>query len=237
MRKPFLNLKKSPISFILGLALISVTVFSGCDEDDDEPQAVAKQANVQVVHASPDAPAVDLLIDDVKINSAGLAFPNNTAYLKVNEGTRNFKINASGSTTTVINANVPLVADKNYSVFAIDKLSTITALVTEDNLDAPVAGQAKVRFVHLSPDAPAVDVTLTDGTKVFPNQAFKSASGFTGLAANTYNLQVRVAGTATVALEVPNVVLQSGKIYTIFAKGFLAGAGAQALGAQIIVNK
>jgi hypothetical protein len=30
--------------------------------------------------------------------------------------------------------------------------------------------------------------------------------------------------------------LTSGKIYTVFAKGFLGGTGAQALGAQIIVN-
>jgi hypothetical protein len=30
--------------------------------------------------------------------------------------------------------------------------------------------------------------------------------------------------------------LADGKIYTVFAKGFLGGTGAQALGAEIIVN-
>ncbi len=239
MRTPFLNFKKKPISFILGLALISVTVFSGCDEDEDEPQAVAKQANVQVVHASPDAPAVDLLIDDVKINSAGLAFPNNTAYLKVNEGLRNFKINVSGSPTptTVINVNVDLKADKNYSVFAIDSVKKISAIAYEDNLDAPKVGFAKVRFIHLSPNAPAVDVTTDTGVKLFSNQEFEDASGFLEVTPATYNLQVKVAGTATLALPVPGVKFESGKIYTIFAKGFLGGIGAQELGAQIIVNK
>jgi hypothetical protein len=34
----------------------------------------------------------------------------------------------------------------------------------------------------------------------------------------------------------PPVTLQPGKIYTVFAKGFLAGTGAQALGAEVIVN-
>jgi hypothetical protein len=32
-------------------------------------------------------------------------------------------------------------------------------------------------------------------------------------------------------------VLGEGKIYTVFAKGFVGGTGNQALGAQIIVNK
>jgi hypothetical protein len=40
-----------------------------------------------------------------------------------------------------------------------------------------------------------------------------------------------------VVLALNNIALESGKIYTVFAKGFVAGTGAQALGAQIIVNK
>jgi hypothetical protein len=49
---------------------------------------------------------------------------------------------------------------------------------------------------------------------------------------------VRVAGTTTVALELPNIQLQAGKIYTVFARGFLAppAGNTNTLGAQIIVN-
>jgi hypothetical protein len=47
---------------------------------------------------------------------------------------------------------------------------------------------------------------------------------------------VRVAGTQTVALALPDITLTAGKIYTVFAKGFLGGSAAQALGAEIIVN-
>jgi hypothetical protein len=41
-----------------------------------------------------------------------------------------------------------------------------------------------------------------------------------------------------VALPLPGITLQAGKIYTVFAKGFAAGSGASAypLGAEIIVN-
>jgi len=116
-------------------------------------------------------------------------------------------------------------------------VSSIEPLVLEDDLTAPATGKAHVRFVHLSPDAPAVDVAVTAGPVVFSNVAFRGYQGFTPLNAGTYNLEVRVAGTATVALPLPGITLEAGKIYTVFARGFLSGAGAQALGAEIIVNK
>lgn len=47
---------------------------------------------------------------------------------------------------------------------------------------------------------------------------------------------MRLAGTATVALPLSGIVLQPGKINTVFAKGLVGGSGAQALGAQIIVD-
>lgn len=39
------------------------------------------------------------------------------------------------------------------------------------------------------------------------------------VAAGSYDLEVRVAGTSTVALELPGVTLESGKTYTVFAVG------------------
>ena len=150
---------------------------------------------------------------------------------------RNIKINASGTSTTVINATLPFVANKSYSVFAIDSLSVISPIVLEDNLTTPAAGKAHIRFIHLSPDAPAVDVALDGGAVVFGDYVFGENSEFTPLDAGIYDLEVRVAGTSTVALDLDPIELSAGKIYTVFAKGFLGGSGAQALGAQIIVNK
>ncbi len=111
-----------------------------------------------------------------------------------------------------------------------------------DDLTAPAAGKAHVRFFHFSANAPAVDIAVTGGAVLFANRSFNdqgtntAAANFTPLNAGSYNLQVRVAGTNTVVLSLPGVVLTEGKIYTVFAKGFLGGTGNQALGAQIIMN-
>ncbi|MBN1559231.1 DUF4397 domain-containing protein [candidate division KSB1 bacterium] len=218
------------------IAAFSFLVVSGCSDDDNGTTPTpAGKAMVQVIHASPDAPGVDILVDN-GVAVTNLTFPQNTSYLQVNAGTRNIKVNVTGTTQTVIEANLDLMQDKSYSIFATNVVANLTPLVLQDNLATPADGKAHVRFIHLSPNAPAVDITLTDGTVVFGNVEFSGYVDFTPLAVGTYNLQVRVHGTETVVLELPGVQLANQKIYTVFAKGLVGGSGAQQLGAGIIVN-
>lgn len=222
---------------MLAAMLALPLAFVGCDDDDDNPVTPATpQASVNVTHASPDAPGVDLFVDDMRVKQ-NLAYPASTGYLKLDAGTRNVKVNVTGTMTTAIEADLPLAENTNYSVFAVNAVASIEPIVIVDDLTTPAAGKAHVRFLHASPDAPAVDITTTTGAIVFGDYVFKEYSAFTPLDAGTYDLQVRLAGTATVVLDLPGIALQAGKIYTVFAKGFVAGAGAQALGAEIIVNK
>lgn len=227
---------KSTKFFLIGSLLIGCSALFSCKKDD--ASSTKTYAKVLVAHASPNAPGVDLLIDNTKQNTTALSFLGNTSYLSVESGKRNIKINAAGTTTSVINADLDLVKDVNYTIFAVDSLSKISPLVLTDDLTMPATGKAHVRFVHLSPNAPAVDIAVaSSGAVVFGNKKFKEYTSFTPLAAGDYNLDVRVAGTSTVALVLPKITLESGKIYTIYAKGFLGvTTGSQALGAQIITN-
>ena len=192
-------------------------------------------AKAMVIHASPDAPGVDLLVDDA-IAGTNLTFPSNTGYLALSAETHNIKVNVTGSSSTVIEADLDFTKDMNYSIFAVDSVANLGTLVLEDNLAAPASGNAHVRFIHLSPNAPAVDITTTSGAIVFGNKSFKEYTDFTPLAAGSYDLQVRLEGTETVVLDLPGIALADGKIYTVFAKGFVGGTDSEALGAEIIVN-
>ncbi len=207
--------------------------------DNNEGSAyvdMAFGARAKVVHASPDAPGVDLLVDDV-VAGTNLEFPNDTGYLGLPSGMRNIKVNVTGTSTTAIEADLDFATNAYYSIFAVDEVANIGAVVFEDDLTNPDAGNAHVRFIHLSPDAPAVDITTTDGSVVFGNVAFKENSGFEPLPAATYDLQVRLQGTDTVVLELPGISLSDGNIYTVFAKGFATAGKSPALGAEIILNK
>ncbi len=145
----------------------------------------------------------------------------------------NASIASSGSTQDLIPGQVGFFK----SDYTVATAANIEALVVEDDLSTPASGKAHVRFIHLSPDAPAVDIALDGAAVVFPDVTFKEYTDFTPLDAGSYDLEVRVAGTSTVALDLDPINLQAGKIYTVFAKGTLTGTGSQALSAQIIVNK
>jgi hypothetical protein len=192
-------------------------------------------ANILFVHASPDAPAVDVYAGWQRV-ARRLMFPYNTPYITTLARDTRIRINVAGTRTTVIDATVPLERGKYYSAFAVNEVAKIEPLLLEDDLSNPAAGQAHVRFVHLSPNAPAVDIAVTGGPVVFPNTSFKGYTPFAPVPGGTYNLEVRPAGSTDVVLALPNVTLEAGKIYTVFAKGLLGGTGDQALGAQIIVN-
>lgn len=230
--------RKSFFIITAAMLLFSSVMLVSCKKEKND------EASVLVTHASPNAPGVDLLVDNVKVNATALTFPNNTGYLKVNAGTRNIKVNAAGTSTTVINADIPFTKDKNYSVFAYNQLASIGAILVEDNLAAPASGKAHIRFFHLSPGAPAVTVGVLSGstfTAVFSNRSFETQAtaaanqAFTPVDAGTYTFDVRVAGTSTSVLNLPGITLQAGKIYTVFARG-IVGNTTTPLGASIILH-
>ena len=224
-------MKKTLLSMATASAIVMLFAVSACKKSSTSPT----NANVLVVHASPDAPAVDIYVNGSKA-ATGLAYLSNTGYVAVASGATNIKVDPTGTTSPVINANVTLAANANYSVFAIDSVADIQPLVLVDTLTIPSG--ASVRFVHLSPNAPAVDVVdSASGTMLVNNVSFKGYTSFTALPAGTYTLNVQPHGSGITALSVPGVTVSAGHIYTIIARGFLGGTGSQAIGASIIENK
>ncbi len=227
-------MKKQFLSFTSVALLLSLVMLSSCKKDEE---ATKNYANVLVTHASPDAPGVDLLISDAKQNTSALNYPLNTGYLQVEAGTRNIKVNVAGTPTSVINKDLTLEKDKNYSVFAIDSVSKLSALVLTDDLTAPASGKAHIRFIHLAPNSPQVDFSVLGGSVDFTNKSFKDYTAFTPVDAGTYTISVEFTQTQSFFAALPGINLQAGKIYTVFTKGLIGATGAQILGAEIIVNK
>jgi hypothetical protein len=181
-------------------------------------------ARVRVVHASPDAPAVDVWVDG-SVAFSNAPFKGITDYASLSPATYNVQVTPTGATEpVVIDADLDLAANTDYTVVAVGLLADIEPLVLIDNNAAPAAGKAHVRFVHASPDAPAVDIAVANGGPVlFANVPFKGVGDYLPVDAGTYDLEARIAGTETVALSVPGVILNDGTVYTIFAMGLVEG--------------
>lgn len=186
--------------------------------------AQAATANVRAWHASPDAPPVDIYIDGQRA-IANLAFGEVSAYAAVPAGERRIQVFAAGANpaaaTPVIDARVSPVAGRNFTVIATGPLAQIAPVVVEDAIIAPAQGKTRIRVLHLSPDAPAVDIAVAGGPVLVRNLAFREVTPYLEVDAGTYNLEVRVAGTTTVALALPNTQLQAGDVLSVAAIGFL----------------
>jgi hypothetical protein len=183
----------------------------------------AAGSRVRVVHASPDAPAVDVLVNG-SAAFTNAPFKGITNYAALDAGSYSVAVVPTGATEPqVISATLALDPDRDYTVVAVGQLANIEPLVLTDNNAAPAAGKAHVRFVHASPDAPAVDIAVKGGPVIFSNVAFKGVGDYTPVDAGTYDLEVRLAGTETVALDLPGIALGDGTVYTVFAMGLAGG--------------
>jgi hypothetical protein len=196
------------IGILAGTALVAaLAVPVAADAHDD--------AMLRVVHASPDAPNVDVWVDGETVLT-DVPFTAVSDYLSVPAGTYNVQVTATGDTTPVIDADLTLEAGTAYTVAAHGLLADITAAVFTD--DTAIAdGQAKLRAIHLSPSAPAdVDIAVTGGDVVVPGLVYPEASGYLTLDAGDYPLEIRAAGDTAAALEF-DVTLEANTNYTAFA--------------------
>jgi hypothetical protein len=233
-----------------GLTLIS------CEKEALELDPAAS-ASMAYIHAAPGAPTVDVVVDGIVANgarrltygtvSSSGGAGNGAAYMPLQEGTRNIKISTDSGRTNVVNADLTFDRNKYYTMVVYDTLAatgtpSLRSVRFEDNLAVPATGTTAVRFFHLAPLAPAVDVTLLR-TSATPNDSVTitnrsyfgtspnaSVAAFTAVPGGTYTVRVKAAGTQTVVFSAAlGANLSAGRIVTLAAIGTARGAALNAM--------
>ncbi|QLG28012.1 DUF4397 domain-containing protein [Halorarum halophilum] len=208
-------------SVVLGGAALAVSNTAAQEEQGD--------ATVRIVHASPDAPAVDVYVDDEQIAS-GVEFGTVTDYMSVSQGMHNVTVTAAGDSEDVLfESQVDVDASGTYTVAASGEVSedaetSFEPVVFTDDASQPADDEAAVRLAHLSPDAPAVDVTVEEtGDVLFDNVTFRNATEYQTVPAGDYTLEVRAATESNDGDVVAtfDVSPEGGTAYTAFAVGYL----------------
>jgi hypothetical protein len=212
------------------VASLSLGTLTACS-DDDGPAAPVAQAAVRVVHASPNAPNVDVLVDEATALT-NVPFIAASGSLDVPAGARRFRVRATGTTTTVIDVTPTLLASTSYTVLATGLLANIQPLLLTDDRTAPSAGQVKLRVVHAAPAAANVDVyvtapgaDITTATPTLSNVAFRGFSSYLAVPAGEYRVRVVDAGTKTPVAIDATLTFAAGQVRTIVARDN-AGGGA-----------
>jgi hypothetical protein len=195
------------------------------ESETDTPTGTAR---VRVAHMSPNAPNVDVYVDGSAVLE-DVPFGAVSEYLEVPAGDREVEITAAGDPETSVFAGaVPVEADTDYTVAATGEIGDMAdqpfePLVLEDDNASPGSDTARVRVVHASPDAPAVDVTVAgSGDALYDGVPF-GGSGYVEVPAGEYTLQIRgdTEGNDGDVVASFDVSLAGGTVYTAFAAGYL----------------
>ncbi|MBC7417459.1 MAG: DUF4397 domain-containing protein [Pedobacter sp.] len=216
------------------LFALSVTL-AACGKTD--PSRPIEAAGIGFIHASPGTGALDFAVDNQKLNR--FTYTQDFGYYSAYPGTRLIGVAKKDSTKYLTKSDVTLNPGVFYSIFVVDTLKFTKLLVLEDDLKAPAADKAKIRFVNLSPGSTALDLTISGAdTALVKNKAFKEYSSFAPITPNAaYNFEVKQTGTTAVKATLPAVKIEAGKIYTIWAKGLSSKTDSTAFGLSIMPNK
>jgi len=189
--------------------------------------AQSTTGKVRVVHASPDAPAVDVLVDGVKVLE-NLPFREYSEYLALPAGPHDIRVNVTGTSTTVLQAAPTVEAGKAYTAIAVGfaggQSPALDLLLLADETQAVEGTNIKLRVVHAAPSAPGVDIYVTTPFESLDNKIpllsgvpFKAASGYYTVPVSLYQARVAVAGTKTIAIDSHRLVTWNGMVRTIVA--------------------
>ncbi len=201
-------------------------------------QMMDKSAYVRVVHASPDAPAVDVFLDG-KQTVDGAAFKAVTSFGDVPAGKHSVLVTVHGDKKEVLKQEFDLKAGTYYTVAATGLLKDIKLTAFTASSMMMSKSKAKINVYHLSPGSPNVDALAVDmkNAKIVSNLAYgKMVTKLVNPMG--VNLNIVPAGKMTpVVKNLSGVSIAAGKSYSIFAMGTLDGKDAMAFDLVVAQDK
>lgn len=173
---------------------------------------------VRVFHASPQAPGVDVYVND-QIVFSDLVFGEFTKYVYLDEGEYKVDVYPTGKKDTpVISQMVDIPSQQIFTIVATGNLDDLGLLIVPDKVSkSPSKDYSSIRVIHLSPNAPGVDI-LVDGDTLFEDISFGEGTDYVDLNPGTYNVNVVLNTDKSVVLPL-KVTLNPDKIYTIYIIG------------------
>lgn len=223
------------LSLVAAALLLGLTAFTTSGAQAHGATAPAT-AWVRVLHASPDAPAVNVLVND-KIAVRQLAFGHITKYLKLQANTSyHVKIvPAANPAVVVFEIKRASFQPGSYTAAAIGLLTpgktghSFTVKVLDDN-NTNLPGKARVRVVHLSPNAPAVDIyarrNAGEYSRVVNDLSYPNATGYLAVKPGFYTFAITPGSASSVSgviYKTRTLHLFPRATYTAWAIGELGG--------------
>lgn len=222
---------KSGQLIISALFFFCLTMVSCSKDIEATPYAYLSIANV-----SPTLGTYNIYLDGTKSNTSGaVAFGGFLTYGTLTAGSHTLNFTTESSTESLLSKTISLDENGVYSAFLIDKNSNMDVLLVKDEMTVASTEKAFIRFINLSPDAPALDLAVVEGETLVSSKSYKTSSTFQAIDPKTYSFELKANSVVKTILA--DQSLTAGKYYTIIARGMMnVGETDQPFGAQLITN-
>lgn len=178
---------------------------------------------------------INMFVEYDPVFSSNLQYLNYTLFREFLAGKRKLQIkNAAGA--TIVDTSIVIEENKTYSAFLYDSAGTVKYKLVNELFFAPSGSSCKVRFMHLSNDAPTVNcIQQFDTTFRFDNYSNGMYSEYTPM--QTGPIQFNIKNAATQNTIYSNLMdYQPGFLYTLYLKGNVSSMGDDSLGIFVITD-
>ena len=204
------------LAFASVIFLLILTTFSACKKEET-PSSISY---IRVVNAAPTLATYYPFLNSASVSSAALPYGGSTAFGPVSAGVSNLKFTTENNAESVLTKSFSLSVSTYNSFYLINKPGSLDGLLITDDLSIPSADKAYVRFINLSPDAPALDLAKTgETTMLTSNKTYKTTSGFIAVSPGTFTFDAKETATGKTKVVSENTTLLAGYHYDIICGG------------------
>lgn len=193
----------------------SLFALAACDSSNERN----REFNLQVLHASPDAPAVNVLIDGAEVLS-DFDYKSGSGYVVLDRGTYSVAVEGilpGGDVTVIEPVDIDFMRKMTYTIVAANSVANIEPLVFSQPNEDVSGGAARLLAIHAAAGAPTVDVYVTapgadlGATAPVGTFSYSEQIGPAEVPAGDYQVRVTAAGDSdAVVFDSGTVTLNDG---------------------------
>lgn len=209
--------------FVLCLALVGAIGCGGSSSDTTQ--------QLRILMASPDAPAVDILIDGTQV-ATSLAYTNSTSYLPVKSGSRHIQALTVSNSASVFDQTISITASANETLLLTGSVAKMQSLLLTDGATNTTitTGDGTVRVVNASQTLGPADVYIVNAgtglagaTPTSAGLAFGKATDYALEIIGNFQVFMTQPGTTSVYLNTGPLALTQSQFQTIVAVDAVGG--------------
>lgn len=217
------------------LILGSVLLVVACGGDNGNNPA-PNTTKVRLLHLAYDAAAVDFRVDG-QVVASNIKFNESSGYQNVAVGIRKLGIYVQGTTRPLIESQITINADVEYTLFDFPPAAAFSATLQEDLRRGVGSVNSRIRFVNATTDQDQMAMYIAGRPDILLGPSLPAqVTQPKDLKAGKYRFEIMKPGDTTTLITFDTLDLKPGVTYTIVAHGTRVTTDAYPFGLSAFVD-